>query len=287
VTQTDLFRLPVGRQSLDALYSRPKPPQQEAGSHPIKPLRPKRATLSGPDRVQEPPPLVIMIHDLPFGTMRDHEDLFGRIDTLSVDLGFHGLRFDFRGCGSSAPPPGGLPTLGSASQDLGAAFDWGKAQGYRKFILVAEGLSASLALPRMTEDSVLAAILLWPVLDPKALALEKFGAIAEMDAPAPDAILEAHGKKISARLAYEMVRTDLSGVMKRVTTPILIQQGDRDSATIAGQIDLARKTLRSKRLDITAYSDADRGLTDARHRKYMLYHIQQFIEKFLDSLPPA
>ncbi len=287
MTQTDLFLLPVGSQSLDALYSRPKPSPQETGSPSIQSLRNRRSAFSGSEKAQTRPPLVIMLHDLPFGTMRDHEDLFGRIETLSTGLGFHGLRFDFRGCGNSVPPPGGLPTLGSASQDLGAAFDWGKAQGYQKFILVAEGLSASLAMPRMTEDAVLAAILLWPVLDPKAFALERFGVSADMAMPVPDTVLDAHGKKISARLAYEMVRTDLSGIMKRVTIPILIQQGDRDSAAIAGQIDLARKTLRSKRLDITAYSDADRGLTDTRHRKYMLYHVQQFIERLLDFSPDA
>ncbi len=251
-----ILRLPIGSQTLGAIHT--------------KPAAPAASRL----------PLAIMAHDLPFGTMRDHEDLFGRIENLLTDMGLHTLRFDFRGCGGSEPPPGALPTLGSASMDLGAAIEWGKKQGHTQFVLIAEGLSASLVLPRLTDESVIAAILLWPIFDPKQMATERFGADPEMDAPAPDATMTLHDRKISARLAYEMVRTDLSAVMKKISTPLLIQQGDKDTESPAGQLDIARKMLRTKRLDITTYAGAGHGLTEQRHRKYMLYHIQQFIAKY-------
>lgn len=274
-----ILRLPVGSQTLGAIHAKPTRSGIQPG-----PDTPKKKILSEKKTAAPLPPLAIMAHDLPFGTMRDHEDLFGRIENLLTDMGLHTLRFDFRGCGGSAPPPGDLPTLGSASLDLGAALEWGKKQGHTQFVLIAEGLSASLVLPRMADDSVIAAILLWPVLDPKQMAIERFGADPEMAAPAPDIAMTVHDKKISARLVYEMVRTDLSAIMKKIATPLLIQQGDNDTESPAGQLDIARKMLRTKRLDITTYAGAGRGLTDQRHRKYMLYHIQQFVEKYADGI---
>lgn len=273
-----ILRLPIGNQTLGAIHAKPSKPKEAPESEKPK-KNPSEQTSAAPL-----PPLAIMAHNLPFGTMRDHEDLFGRIENLLTDMGLHTLRFDFRGCGGSAPPPGDFPTLGSASLDLGAALEWGKKQGHTQFILIAEGLSASLALPRMTDDLTIAAILLWPVFDPKQMAVERFGADPEMAAPASDAAIEIRDKKISARLIYEMVRTDLSSVMKKISMPLLIQQGDSDAESPTGQLDIARKMLRTKRLDITTYAGAGRGLTDQRHRKYMLYHIQQFVEKYAGGI---
>lgn len=267
-----LIRISVGpNQSLGAIHAEPAKPLPEP-----RPLRPGR---SSPAVAAAAPPLAIMIHDLPFGTMRDHEDLFGRIENLLTDMGICSVRFDFRGCGGSDPPPGGLLSLGSASADLAAVMAWGQAIGHTRFILIAEGLSASLCLPRI-DESVTAAILLWPVLDPRQMAVAHFGADPDMSAPGPAETLMAGGRPVGLRLIYEMVRTDLRPYMKKIVVPLLIQQGDQDADAPPGQLDIARKGLRTKRLDITTYAGAGRGLTDPRHRKYMLYHIQQFLEKF-------
>lgn len=225
------------------------------------------------------PPLAILLHDIPFGTMRDHEDLFGRIENLLTETGLCTLRFDFRGCGGSEEPAGGLLTLGTASADLGAALAWGKKQGHTRFLIVAEGLAAALCAARL-DESVFAGVFLWPIFDPRRLAVERFGADPDMSAPEPGTRAAALGKPVSAQLIYEMVRTDLGPFLKKVTIPLLLQQGDSDAQTLPDQLDIARKTLRAKRLDITTYAGADHGLTDPRHRKYMLYHIQQFVQKF-------
>lgn len=270
------LRIPVAGQFLSAIHAEgAKPSETEAPESAKK----KRAEKDKEQKVSPMPPLAIMAHNLPFGTMHAHEDLFGRIENLFVEMGISTLRFDFRGCGESDAPPGGGLTLGSASADLGAAMAWGAKHGYSRFLFVAEGLAASLCLPRI-DETVSAAVLLWPVLDPKQMAVERFDAHPDMESPGAGATVTLYGKKVSRQLIYEMVRTDLRPFMKKIKIPLLIQQGDQDEEIPQGQLDIARRSFRTPRIDITTYAGAGHGLTDSRHRKYMLYHIQQFIEKF-------
>lgn len=222
--------------------------------------------------------LVVMAHTFPDSHMSGHHDLFGRIENALVHEGFHTLRFDFRGCGASDGAPEHM-TLGSAGQDLSAVLDWAKGKEYRKFIVLAEGLAATVAMTRLSED-VQALILLWPVLDPKELAGRRFGAAGYGGDFSGSAPVEIDGHKVGLTLIGEMWNTDLTRFFRRVKMPVLILHGAQDDIAPIEQLDLARSCFRTSRIEITSYHDGTHGLPQASHRKYAYYHILQFLKKY-------
>jgi uncharacterized protein len=209
--------------------------------------------------------LVIMLHSLP-GDRNTQNNLFHDLEFLLRDKGYHTLRFDFYGCGTSGGRPQDF-TLEGARQDLGSVLDWARAAGYRSFVTVGEGLGAAIGLMETPAD-VACQVLLWPFIDLGRIA-RNIAASGKGDQP-----------EIGAPLAAEMRAWETIEVLKAVKTPLLVMHGAQDERSPIDQLDLLRAHLGARRLEITSFQDGTHGLPKLNHRKTVYFHITQFIEKY-------
>jgi len=215
--------------------------------------------------------LVIMMHDFPYSHSCDHDGLFQHLRGIFDQYGLQTLTFDFESCGESE----GLEedfTLESARENLERTIRWAKRRGFEKYIFVACGAAAALALEQ-TDKSTRLAFLFWPAVDLAAYAGRLFY-------QGNDKTIVAKGRRIAGDLVTQMKVYDTSAIMKSLKLPILIQYGAQDDIVGVDQIDIIKSGFNALRIDITSYGDGGYGLTDPRHRKMMEHHISQFLHKY-------
>lgn len=222
--------------------------------------------------------LVIMSHGYP-GNKSGHNDLFGDVEFILADKGYHSLRFDYRGCGESNGREQDF-TIGGACEDFQNVLFWAKSNNYKRFVYVGEGIGASLAIMNHDLD-VSCYILLWPALDFQEYREYALDAQTLSDAEKKQGFIERDQARIGLTLLDEMDKTDITYALKEIHVPTLIMHGARDKKIPMGCLDMARAHMRSKRIEITSFHDGEHGLTKLNHRKAMFYHIQQFIEKYV------
>ncbi len=218
--------------------------------------------------------LVIMAHGFP-GHRAANNDLYGDLEFLLSDKGFHTLRFDFRGCGDSDGSSEEF-TIGAACEDFQSVVHWAKNNKYRELIYIGEGLGAAISIMNVSMR-VNSLILLWPVLDCETYA-KAFG---KVDKKVKDrGFLEHDGTRLGTAFLHELEKIDIVYAMQNVRVPTLIMHGAMDKMIPVEQLDLARANIRSERIEITTFHDGAEGLQKMNHRKMMFYHISQFIEKY-------
>ena len=231
------------------------------------------AVMSSPDeRLVEnlDKTLVVMLHDIPYGDYREHEDLFSHVRGVFDDYGYQTLMFDFESCGESDGKPESFD-LETARQNLREILVWAQMRGFEKFIFVACGVGAAFAL-EFTNDKVPMVFLFWPVVD---LALHAQGLFY-------DGLNEviARGRKIGAKLVEQMENYDPKRAMKTLKIPILIQYGAEDEDVSLSHTDYIKNNFKALRIDVTSYQDGTSGLTDPRHRAMIAHHIGAFSDKY-------
>lgn len=222
--------------------------------------------------------LIIMSHSFP-GHKSSNNDLYGDLEFLMVDKGYHTLRFDFRGCGESDGREEDF-TLGAACEDFQNVLFWAKTKGYKRFVYVGEGLGAGLSVMNHDLD-VICYVMLWPALNyvdfrKHALEAEKITA-SEKKA----GYVKRNNNRVGITLLEELNKIDLIYALREVRSPCLIMHGVKDKKVPISGLDLARAHMRSNRIEITTFQDGESGLTQLNHRKAMFYHVQQFLEKYL------
>jgi len=221
--------------------------------------------------------LIIMVHGFP-GHKSTQNNLYGDLEFILNDKGFHTLRFDFFGCGQSSGEEHEF-TLKSARESLSAVKEWATNNAYQEFIFISEGMGTICALLEM-ELNLTCQIMLWPALDPPALAKTLYGSDNIPKEALEDGRIPVGDYKIGLPFVKELVQTNLRGAFQNVTMPVLILHGSSDELHPIGQLDLARKYMTSKRIEITTFHDGLHGLPSPNHRKSMAFHITQFLEKF-------
>lgn len=221
--------------------------------------------------------LVIMVHDFP-GDRNSRGNVFHDLEFLLRDKGYHTLRFDFRGCGDSGGKEEDF-TLTSAGEDFQAVVGWAREAGYRRFILVGEGLGAGIFLMNMI-PGVLCAIMLWPKIDFPLIARTAFSTenVEPDSAGASYVVLDGH--RIGLGLLHELYYTDIRPHLEKMECPVLVMHGVMDEISPIDQLDLLRESaFNCPRLEITSFQDGTHGLPQLNHRKAMYFHMAQFIEK--------
>ena len=202
--------------------------------------------------------LVLMLHDIP-GDMHAHSDLYGRIEDNLNGLGFHTLRFDFLCCGDSS---GSLENFSfqQAKISLDGIKEWAEHSGYKEFVIISQGFGSMAAIMNMGKN-LKCQVMLWPALNPQMLQ-DTLSGVEELPF-----IKNLHTLKFAPHF-------------QDVTMPVLILQGSDDERYPISQLDLARKHMTARRIEITTFHDAGAGLPNENHREAMLFHISQFIEKY-------
>jgi pimeloyl-ACP methyl ester carboxylesterase len=221
--------------------------------------------------------LILMVHGFP-GNKNAHGNLFHDIEFLLRDKGYHTLRFDFRGCGESDGREEDF-TLAGANEDFQNVLFWARDRGYKRFIVIGEGLGATVALMNV-DHTVAASVLLWPFIDLPRIAKTNYRpeAIEEPSIKAGYVLME--NQRIGLDFIKEMQKSNLVFALKDLKIPLLIMHGSADETSPIDQLDLLRAHAAAKRIEITSFHDGTHGLPQLNHRKTMYYHISQFIEKY-------
>lgn len=228
-----------------------------------------------PDAPDTQKTLILMSHGFP-GHKSANNDFLGDLEAMFSARGHDTLRFDYRGCGESDGREEDF-TLREARADLECVQNWCLREGYSHFILIGEGLGASVAALSMGLN-VKAFAMLWPVLEPKTYARHYLA--RAVSAPGGHPYSDLDGHRIGHDFIREMKETDLVKTLKEIYCPTLIMHGSEDQVVPPAQLDLARGFIPARRIEITVFHDGDHGLTAPAHRKAMLYHIQQFVQKY-------
>lgn len=257
-SMSQIIEIPVGegQERISALYA-PSP-------HPM--LQERERTL------------VVMAHGFPGSHKEAHRDLFGDMELAFGEFGFHTIRFDFRGCGKSEGREEKL-TLSSAREDFAAILSWAERKGFEQFIYIGEGLGAAVCLQSLQEN-VRMLLLFWPVIDLSGHVHRHFQVDDQDNIPDSTGYITAGDHRIGLALIREMLETDLKPCLKGLSIPILAQHGAQDNIVPVEHLDILKNAVEARRVDITTYQDGNHGLTDARHRKMIFFHIGQFIEKY-------
>lgn len=224
------------------------------------------------ERVQT---LVIMAHDFP-GSKDAHNDFFGDLEFLFINLGYHSLRFDFRGCGQSYGEENDF-LFSTAQEDFQAVLLWAKNQGFKNLIFVGEGIGAAVCLSNAAGAPipVLCSLLFWPALDLRSLAAERFSDNANQEQK-----VFSWGYDINHSLVEELQKSDMNAALSCVKHPLLVQIGSDDQILSADHLEFLKEHSKAPRIDITSYQQGNYGLTDNKHRKMIFFHAGQFIERY-------
>lgn len=234
--------------------------------------------LSAPDEAlsaEMKSTLVVMVHDIPFGHIRQHNDLFGYLRNTFDEFGLNTLCFDFQSCGDSDGEEEDF-TLDTARANLKDVLRWGKMRGFQTFMFVAAGAGAVPILEAASETTR-AIFLFWPVVDLSSHGQRLFGT-AETSITLNDIAME--GRTIGSGFVESLQNYDLRTITKSLRVPILIQYGAQDEQGGSGHIDIIKDRFNALRIDITSYGDGGPGLTDPRHRKMIAHHTAQFLHKY-------
>jgi pimeloyl-ACP methyl ester carboxylesterase len=210
-------------------------------------------------------PLVVMLHSFP-GDSKSYGDVFKDIAALAAKAGLHSLRFDFRGCGQS-DKNAHFFCLRTAHEDVMAVLHWAEKSGYAKFIFVAEGLGAAIALTALS-DAVRAKTLglafLWPIIEAK------------------DSWLTQDLPEIGADLRAEIQKYTLMPMLARVTMPILVQHGTEDDKAAPLALETLSRYAGTDQFDIMRYTGGGHGLKTPAERAQVLRNIYGFFQKIPD-----
>lgn len=220
--------------------------------------------------------LVLMVHDFP-GDKNSKKSLFHDLEFILRDKGYHSLRFDFRGCGDSGGKEEDF-TLETACEDFQTVVGWAKDAGYKRFILVSEGLGSGIALLNM-HPGVICTIMLWPKIDFPLIAQTAYKADNADDGGAGHIVMDGH--RIGTAFIDELCITNIREFLEKAECPVLALHGVIDEISPVNQLDLLRECAGNlRRLEITSFEDGTHGLPQLNHRKVMYFHIVQFIEKY-------
>lgn len=222
--------------------------------------------------------LILMLHDFP-GHKSDKNDLYGDIEFLLGNHGFHTLRFDLNGCGESDGQQEEF-TLSKALDDVEHVLKWAREdRKYERFVVIGEGLGATLGIMAMQED-IYNLVLLWPALDLKAFQKNAFGLKDSPEITEKKNYISKDENRIGKPFLRELFDLDIVEYLESVKTPTLIMYGAQDEIIEHFQLDMIRKHIGARRVEITTFQDGGYGLEKLNHRKSMFYHIQQFIQKY-------
>ncbi len=222
-------------------------------------------SIESPDKT-----LVVMIHDIPYGDYREHEDLFSYVRAIFNEHGYQTLMFDFESCGESDGKQEDFD-LETVRRNLKEVLVWAQMRGFEKFIFVASGVGSAFAL-EFSNEKVPMVFLFWPVVD---LALHARGLFYD----GLNKVI-ARGRKIGGKLVEQMEHYDPKLAMKSLKIPILIQYGAEDEEVSLSHTDYIKKNFKALRIDITSYLDGKSGLTNPRHRVMIAHHIGAFLDKY-------
>lgn len=240
-----------------------------------EPLRDKSSTpakdaLSGQNRLL--PPLVIVCH----GFTGSKEGGGGAVD-MGDELarrGFATLLFDFSGSGGSEGIWEEI-TLSRHVDDLGAAVQWSRSQGYRRIILNGRSFGGAAVLAYAAADRQISAVCTWAALaHPLQLFSSSAGGNVSFTGSASERITlvdDTGSITLQRRFFQDLQRHDLLQCTARIAPrPLLLIHGTADEVVPLSHAHLLFEAAgEPKRLALV--QAADHRFTDHRRQIWELF----------------
>lgn len=224
--------------------------------------------------------LMIFCHGFPGSDSESHHRLFPKLHNICSKLKLSSVSFDFRGCGKSDGAAEDF-TINQATQDLRQVLSWSEEQGYKRLMICAEGLGSLPVLMCLPDFPVKLLCFFWPVFDAKQYAIQNLEAEDHKPYFEDGGFIEIDNLKVGIPLIKELYELELTSLLKNVIMPCMIQHGAQDSYIPIEHLDLARAYFRNRRIELTTFQDGQHGLPQENHRRYVYYHFQQFVGKYL------
>lgn len=226
------------------------------------------------------PVLMIFFHGFPENLSESYTHTFPKLQNICASLGIFSLCFNYTGCGASDGKAENF-TLTNAKEDLDAVKKWCVDKNFKRFMICAEGLGSIIALQSFYKD-IMAGMFLSPVFQTEDYAIRNLSAETYKDKLAQeDGYADTDHGKISLGLIKELLEIDVEPLMNRVEYPCLIQHGAKDEFIPIEFLDMASAYFRNRRIEITTYQDGTYGLPKENHMKNLMYHFEQFIQKYI------
>lgn len=223
--------------------------------------------------------MVLFLHNFP-GNQDGSGGVFKELqDSLSAQ-NIASLRFDFRHCGKSDGKPTDF-SLQSALDDVKTVLVWIEGQGYRRVIIVGEGLGALFCVCLSDLPScVKGCAMLWPALNVPIILNEYYGVKKQA------VLLEEHGYlrhgdyAVGQGFVKDLENLPLQRKMKEFSLPTLALHGTNDNVISFENIEKVRRFLGARRIDIVSFEGGGHGLDKPAERKALSTHIFHFAERF-------
>lgn len=222
----------------------------------------------------ESAPLVIFVQGFP-AYSPGKNGLFDTTSALLMKAGISTLQFQFTGADTKTEDK--VFSFAEAAGDLETIYAWARQHGHQSFAFISEGLGSPIALmnlPKYTRFCVS----FWPVYDLDHVYTKQLKADDHQDRVEEDGFFEHQDYKISSAFLDELKNTDLTGHLEKVRIPVFLLHGMQDTVIPPTQLDIARKSLMSPRLDITTFDDGRYGLEQDNHRKACFHHLKTYIQ---------
>lgn len=214
--------------------------------------------------------IILLLHDLP-GMKRGVADMFLDLQSALARKGFRSLAFDFSGFGESTERPRHFDKE-QICEDIEDVRQWLKdTTRSEKIAIIAEGLSAKIALD-VCDENVKAFVALYPIWDtPDNFTIQG----VDFDTYKPVVTNEE-----IERLAQSMVEALPETPSKlNMRIPVKIHLGSDDARVSISQADWAKERIEASRMEVTVYEKGTHGLPEASIRKMLLYHTAEFLSK--------
>lgn len=236
--------------------------------------------------IDKMPPLVILINSFPkYSSSKDHF-----FTHLAKDISTRGtpcVELTYSNTGNKTSETKNF-NFQDAQYDLETLYAWAEKQGYTKIGVITEGMGAPILLPHLSIKPIFC-VFLWPVLD-MAYAYNNL-----FEANSADNIqhlketgyIENNAISIGKKFLEDIKNLNMSEHLENIKAPTLIIHGEKDSISPLNHLDIARKYLRSSRLDITVFDDGEHGLPLPSQQQACLLSIVTFIQRYLDKAAAA
>lgn len=229
---------------------------------------------------------VLLLHGI--NSEKNEGTLYPELSGLLNRLGYHTFRFDFR-CHGENPDRDGLMTIRGETEDFLASLSWVQEKWSLPVIIIAASFGNAALLNSYSPkawQNIQGLILLNPVLDLKKTFLEsslpwprrsfheKSYALLEKDG----FFLLDHSLKIGKDLMQEIRTLEPFRNLSRISVPILMTHGDRDSYV---PYEVTREYSNFPKVcDFFTISGSDHGFPKAEDRALVFQKIQQWISQF-------
>jgi pimeloyl-ACP methyl ester carboxylesterase len=247
--------------------------QTEAGGQTIE------IELHEPDGTS-PSTVVVMVHGGPGGNLDGPADLFAHITPAVLEQGCAVARFNLRGSGAAPVIDPATATVRSGVVDVEAVVGAVRRESYKRLVLYAESMGATMALLSLCTAEFDASILLWPALNLFDTDLRDFLTSDQLARSRAEGSLSlGDDLRVGAEFLRECLIYDAGTGAARLRGPVLVIHGDADEEVPHTHGARAAAILGPDVARLITVSGANHGLKQPHERELVVSETVDFLAR--------